>query len=736
MSSQSAWYRAHARWILTALAALVFALAWHSTRAPASRSAEHPEMELMPGQARALEPVLGRGATLPGGCAYTDADLDLDPAHITARYACPGRSAPVAFELYTTRIPRPLDGHTGRFGVVTSEGFPPALRDALLARVTAHESRLEWHIRGAPLPPPRVTATPDRSARTPPPDVAARTPYRRGAALNLDDMITHEPALPLAALLVLLLAFTVRLLRREPARVAAALAAITLAGALLRLGLSVDAPMNAHPFSRLIPLASDLYRGPLLAWLSGRGVDIPFTDVQSWSNLALSLVMPVAFFAHARLLLGDARTALVAAAMMAFLPMHIRFARSDVTFIASLLASSSTFIALYGSLTDPSRAWRLGCAVMLPVMSLATYSARPENMIFVLLDIGALGLYLRSDIPRRRLALAAALIAATAAYSAATDLMVRYRQNVGDGLDLATLRHAVAILFDTRFNTLLNPSMTPPPLPLLAVVGGVTLWRSGQRTRAIFLTVWLAAFFVVHSFIVPSSVAMQARYHLHLVSPFVLLAAAATPRVAALPRLAVLALAAWLALSPALHRGFIRDTDFTEMHEYAFLKRLRGRIDARCTVLEYMPAVELPRPQSFVASRVERMLMTLRGGIPSAPQVIQIGAVPSGATSPDVRESLALTDDVIAHPPPCTYYFESAACTIFRPVDRALAAPCAEMHRRFALTPVAEARHALRPYDDVILRRVLTWPDGRVTVRMNRDSFTVHLGLYRVGARP
>lgn len=722
MSSTTAWINARARWIFVAIALLVFALARSSTAPPSARVGPRVEVELMPDQEAALAPLLGRGAALPEGCALSSLDAQRD--HVAARYACPGRGAPLALDLYVGRPTAPVPGYSGRFGVETAGGFPRALRDAVLARIAAGENRLNWQVRGAP-PPPRREAR--STARTPPPRSSP------AASIPLRELLTHEPSLPLLCALILLLAFTRRLLRGEPPRVAWALAAITLAGAALRLGLAVNAPMNAHAFSRMIPLAVELYRGPLLAWVSARGHDIALTDVQSWSNLALAVVMPVAFFAHARLLLGDARTALVAAAIMAFLPMHIRFSRSDVTFIASLLASSSTFVALYGSLTDPSRRWRLGCAAMIPVLSLATYSARPENMAFVLLDLGALGLYLRAGLPRGRLALAAALIAATAAYSAATDLLVHYRQNVGEGLSVDTLRHAASIFVDARYNTLINPWMTPPPLPALAVVGAVTLWREGRRSRAVFLVAWLSTFFIVHSFIRPSTVAMQARYHLHLVSPFVLLAAAATPRVAALPRAAAAALLAWLALSPLLHRGFIRDTDYTEMHEYAFLRRVRWRVDPSCTVLEFGPAVELPRPAHYLALRSQRMAMRLRGGAVYEPRSLQIGMIPSDNRSTEASEVFALSDAFVARPPPCLYYYESAACTTHGAAPGALAQPCAEVRRRFALTPVAEEHHRLHPYDDVILRRVLTAPDGRVTVRASTTGEpAVHLGLYRL----
>lgn len=731
MSSPTAWINARARWIAVAFALSIFVLARSSTGPRPAHVGARVQVELMPGQEAAFAPLLGRGAALPEGCAL--ADLDAQSDHIAARYACPNRAAPLTLDLYADRPTTPVPGYSGRFGVEVSAGFPRALRDAVLARLSAGENRLNWQVRGAP--PPRVSAP--STARTPPPRTPPpRTPPPRWnpfASMPLREVLTREPSLLLLGALILLLAFTRRLLRDDAPRVAWTLAAITFAGAALRLGLAVDAPMNAHSFSRLVPMAVELFRGPLLAWVSARGHDIALTDVQSWSNLALAVAMPVAFFAHARLLFGDARTALAAAAIMAFLPMHIRFSRSDVTFITSLLASSSTFVALYGSLTDPSRRWRLACAAMIPVLSLATYSARPENMVFVLLDLGALGLYFRAGLPRGRLALAAALLAATAAYSAATDLLVHYRQNVSEGLSVDTLRHAAAILVDRRYNTLINPWMTPPPLPVLAVVGAVTLWREGRRSRAVFLVAWLSLFFVVHSFIRPSTVAMQARYHLHLVSPFALLAAASLPRVAALPRAAAASLVAWLALSPFLHRNFIRDTDYTEMHEYAFLRRVRGRVDPSCAVLEFGPAIELPRPEHTLALRSQRMAMRLRDGVVYEPRSTQIGVIPSDNRSTEASEVFALSDAFVARPPPCLYYYESAACTTHSATPGALAQPCEEVRRRFALTPVAEEHHRLRPYDDVIVRRVLTAPDGRVTVRATRaGDALVHLGLYRL----
>ncbi len=89
-------------------------------------------------------PMLGRGAPLPEGCAL--AAIDAQSNHVTARYACPGRSTALALDLYVGRPTAPIPGYSGRFGVETSEGFSRPLRDAVLARVSAGENRLNWQI--------------------------------------------------------------------------------------------------------------------------------------------------------------------------------------------------------------------------------------------------------------------------------------------------------------------------------------------------------------------------------------------------------------------------------------------------------------------------------------------------------------------------------------------------------------------------------------------------------------
>jgi hypothetical protein len=315
-----------------------------------------------------------------------------------------------------------------------------------------------------------------------------------------------------------------------------------------------------------------------------------------------------------------------------------------------------------------------------------------------------------------------------------TDLLTSYQQNVSEGLSLRTLVQAWEIATDRQYNTLINPWMTPPPLPLLAAIGFVLMWRGAERRKAVFLAGWLASFFLVNSYIRAPSVAMQARYHLNLVSPLLLLAAASLPAVRRLPAPAGGALALWLALSPMLHRGFIRDVDYTEMHEHSFLRRYRHHLTERCTVVEFGPAFDPPNPQYSLGLRAPRMSMVLRDGVTSEVSASQLGAFPAGGDAYALEE-FALPPSVVAHPPECFYYYESAACWTHGPAPGVRAPACEAMHQRFRLTLLGESRHAFRALDHIIAARRSPAPNGARTLRfLVSDRRSVRLALYRVSA--
>lgn len=736
--------------LLVLVVAVVMALVVGVRRTKVSQTEDPPPVELAPGQDEALEELLGRGISLPDGCRYVGAELGA--LRISARYLCPGGTVPHVLDLNVGDRRQHFHQHAGRFGVGTTPGFPTALREALVARIAPRSHRLQWRFRGVGDPwrstvsgstvPPSLRRSPETTGLPLARVGREETPIGPAAARpwTLEDfrrlLDPNDPTLGFLAAFGLLVALTLRQLRREPWRVAVALGGVVLFGLWVRLRLALPAPMNAHPFTRMIPQAHGIFRGVVLSWLASRfGWTVYFTDLQSLFTLCLSSLMPLVFFTHARLLFDDARRALVAAALMAALPMHVRFAKSDVIFVLSLVNSSLTFATIYGSLSDPSRAWRVVCGLALPALSVATYLARPENYAFALLDLGALSLYVRADVPRRRVALAAVAIVGAAGYAVVTDLLARYQQNVSEGLRWSTLVHAWEIATDRHANTLINPAMTPPAIPLLALWGGVTLWRAGERRKVAFLVAWLVAFFLINSYVHAPTVTMQARYHLNLVSPVVLLAAAALPSVRRLPELAQGSLATLLLLSPWLHKDFIRDVDFTEMHEHAFLRRYRHLLAPGCTVLEFGPAFDVPSARYSLGLRAPRMSEVNRGGILGEAIGRQIGALPPDARE-DTLERFALPDTFVADPPACTYYYESAACSTHGPSTGGLAPACAAMHERFRLELLGEARHAFRPLDDIIVARVVTLPDGtRRLRRLVSDRRGIRLALYRVYPR-
>ncbi len=586
-------------------------------------------------------------------------------------------------------------------------GVPAEVRAALAAAIRANDRASLWSM----------------PAGTP----AALTTSVRAAQRLLDGVVIALLAL------AFLVAAVARHLRGAPRLVGGAVVGVTLAGLALRLAIAREAPMNAWPYTRVVPLAGAIYEGPVLAWLSTRrGYAPSLVDVIFSVDLGLAALTPAALFAHARAVLRDWRAALAAAAMLATLPMHLRFSRSDVEFLQSLIASSLTFVALYGSLTDASRAWRATCQVALPLLCFGTYLTRPENVVFFPLDVAALAVAAwGAEVPRRRVAWVAALVAAPAALAVTQHLLLRYRDNVIDGLQARTLVSAGATLVSGRFNTLINPAVTPPWMAPLAALGFVALWRGGERRRAVFLCAWLALFFVVHSYVRPHEVAMQARYHLHLVTPFVLLAAAATPWLLARSRAASVALALATLAAPWLYRGFVRDVGFYEMREFAFLRGVSARVPRGCTVLEFRGVPDPSHPEHHFDSRWLRFASRLsRGTIGSVWRVVTADASPRDGGTTEVLSDEARA--VLARPPTCTMVYVGLSCVAQRPEGTREAPVCEALRTSGRMELVARETITGRVYDSMTVGHP-TDARSRVwgTLRLLPPGRPVELALYR-----
>lgn len=514
-------------------------------------------------------------------------------------------------------------------------------------------------------------------------EVAVTVSARRllaGEGLAIDGIAT------LVMIFVLALLLAGRLLIGAPRWIAPALAATVVAGVLLRLALSPQSFLGAWPWSRLYPHARAVAAGPSLAWLAEQaGHDFYLTDVMLWTTYAYAVVMPLVLFAHATYLLRDPRAGFAAAFAIAFLPQHIRFSIAEDGFVGSLVLTSLAFALIHGFLRDESRIVRWLLLAALPSVLYPGYLLRPLNILFVVVYAAAI-LSLHSETAprvRRFVALAVVLVVGAAAAIAFVD---QHEQSVASIPLLAWLTSCARVLFSPSLLVIDDPTRTPFVLIVLAVAGGVLTWRAGERRLVIYLVAWLLLFVVAHAVVVQAS--MQPRYHMHLVVPFLLLAASAVTRLEARHRRWLWASAAVLVVSPWLHVGFIRDVDYSELHEYAFVHRARDVVPSGCTVIEYTGGLREVDERRF--SRIGTYATP--GG---AQRFTTIGVFPDGQTAPG-QPSL---DTLLRDPPRCLYLYEGLACSAWRGEGESYAAACLALRERVHAQTVMEASARVRLYD-------------------------------------
>ena len=336
--------------------------------------------------------------------------------------------------------------------------------------------------------------------------------------------------------------------------------------------------LGPWPYERVTAVNRAVWDSALWPPLSRVFGAIYYFDLATTVTLVFACLTPLAIWAHARELLGSSRIALIAAAVVACLPTHIRFSHSEVAFIPSIAISSTTFFVLHVAMKDDAKRMRRVAMVALPFLSAATFMARPLNQLFLPLLLITGYWFAREHAPRARRLVACALMTVAAVVTATAHLLGNYRDQIGEGMTGETLVRGARALFSVHHNTLINVGITPPLLLLAAVLGVAAHVRSEQRGRVLFLILWLLAFFVAHAYVLPEAVAMQARYHLHLVVPFAFLAALGIDAVASKHRAAAALLMALVVASPALHAGFIGDVDFSDLNEHAFVADLVDRV--------------------------------------------------------------------------------------------------------------------------------------------------------------
>jgi hypothetical protein len=489
----------------------------------------------------------------------------------------------------------------------------------------------------------------------------------------------------------LLLAQVRRALRSDPRWAAWGLLGVLAVGLVVRLALPIATTMTAHPFDRVVPLAWRAFLGPALGFVvTAADADVFLTDVISWTNLLLSVVTPLAVFAAARPLLRDPLAALAAAAVVALLPLHVRFARSDVYLVQGVVLAALTLSTMTDALHADSRRWRWLSLGLLPLLAWATFAVRPESVAIYPAFVGAALFVLGAGAPlRRRLVVVGLLTAALVP----TGMAVAGSQShqISEGLGPRTLLNAWRVLTEARFNPLFHPWATPLGVSALAIAGGVVLWLRRERWTALLLAGWFLAFLVMHAYIRPDVLTMQARYHQNLLLPYALLAAAAIAALARWRRYTLAAVGLYLLTAPFVHAGFIRDVDYVGMHEYALLGRAREAIPEGCTVLEYTGFDGARR-----LTRVGRFGLTAAGFRERQRwRLIETGAAPDAAR-PLTPEARAAIDE----PPECLMVWEGLTCYSNARVGELFAPACAALHEELALEPVLTTRVPNRFYDE------------------------------------
>jgi len=499
-------------------------------------------------------------------------------------------------------------------------------------------------------------------------------------------MPVHDGLLQIAFLALLSLFLAGRLLAGESRWLAGGLVAVVVAGALVRLALSPQTFLGAWPWSRLYPHARAVAEGPWLTALAEHfGRTVYLTDVMLWTSFAYAVLMPVALFAHATYLLKDARAGLAAAFAVAFLPQHIRFSISEDGFVGSLLLTSLAFALIHGFLRDRSRVLRWLLLLALPAVLYPGYLLRPLNILFIVVYAAAIVALHGESAPRLRRGVALAVVLAVGA-AALVRFAAQHEQTVTQITPLAWFENVLRVLVVPRLLVLTDPTSTPPALLVLAVVGAVLTWRAGERRLVAYLLGWLLLFVVAHAVVVQDS--MQARYHLHLVVPFLLLGALGATRTDARHRRWLALAGVTIAAAPWLHHGFLADVGYTEQREYAFVRRARDLVPEGCTVLEYTGGRRDAHELRF--ARIGQLART-----DGAQRFRTVGIFPDGRTG----ENQPDLDALLADPPRCLYLYEGLACSAWRAPGEDYAAGCLALRARLRATPVSAASAPVRLYD-------------------------------------
>lgn len=642
--------------------------------------------------------------------------------------------------------------------VLQSPLDPTDAERALVAELASHVRRNASRVGLAELwhrpPPPKV-------------DTTKQVDLEYQLERTLD--VLQDKALWLLLLCVWLLWSSRQSVRDLPGRGWPSWLALLAFSAWTRWTLPVQAPMTAWSWERqtdteILLLTSKVVK--LLATHVANGLTTA-EDMQSLSARVLSTLTPLALLGHGRHLLGASRPALAAAFLLAASPHALRFAAADTQFNESMFWSCAGFFGLYAALE--SRQWwlRLAYAAGLVPLLYMAMTVRPLSVVYGPLMLAAI--WIASSGTRLRWRLFLAVEVAIVCASALWGLVTANRDSIDSVIGLESIIGALTLLLHPDYNPLLFWRLTPPIWVLLVGLGLSVLvrgqWPSLEplvaRRRGMWLALWLFGFIALHGVVVVDEPMNNARYQLHSLPAMAMVAGAgawslwlAWRDVGRLRRALVWGVAVVCLASPWLHARAIQDVGFATMQTRIFLRGLvrgtvagAGPIPFGCTVIEVMrPQRERP------ASKIKAVTRTVAGGAGreiwksvdvqswpaqpdgprrDAPSPPDRGGPDGAATEDGTTRPKALAGllaslvgrkngdvasepsrslsqrgrELLAQPPACLAFFESAECAL-RPRSQERHPDCREILDSGPWSLVAERRTTTRVYDVPLMQHL------------------------------
>lgn len=388
--------------------------------------------------------------------------------------------------------------------------------------------------------------------------------------------------------------------RPHGGRVALAVLGLTLAGWLLRVWIAPTFIREAYSL-QLNPYAAwmNIPDGTLSAYPRG-----PDVLVGVWARLFGGAPYDVWFSLHATLgaltvplsylatvaLTRSRGAGLAAAAVLAFLPQHVRLSASESVHVTLIFWG----VIAVGWAALAARNGRLRSFAAAALAAGAVVVSRPEGALLgpalLVIAWSTPGSGVRRNLTSPvRLALLAGIVWLLAPSVAAitTDASIQHfipGSHTGEGLGWGTLLHLpMLIVWPDGHNGLFDVATSPLWVWPLALWGGVVLWRRGGRHAAAGLALGLVVYLLLYAGMAPSvTIWKMTRYHGSLLPAAVPLVglglwdavgraaaalppawavrlAGAGPRAAAAISIAAVGLLAWWPAMTALPRDWQRD---------------------------------------------------------------------------------------------------------------------------------------------------------------------------------